>query len=107
MNTANIHAQIKAVFLGKLRLTTTSQHKECTPNSRRLHYDHLKALKQQLRQYGIEPFASCRAGDITTGVELPRNLIKGLIDADIIGDKSYNVFVQERLVEEKKVFLIQ
>ena len=99
VNTANIHAQIKAVFLGKLRLTTTSQHKECTPNSRRLHYDHLKALKQQLRQYGIEPFASCRAGDITTGVELPRNLIKGLIDADIIGDKSYNVFVQERLVE--------
>ena len=41
------------------------------------------------------------------GVELPKNLIKGLIDADIIGDKAYNVFVQERLVEEKKVFLIQ
>ena len=72
-----------------------------------MNYDHVKALKQQLRQYGINPFASCHARDITAGVELPKNLVKGLIDADIIEDKAYNVFVQERLVEEKKVFLIQ
>ena len=37
-------------------------------------------------------------------MELPRNLIKGLIEAGIIGDKSHNAFVQERLVEEKKSF---
>ena len=72
-----------------------------------MHYDHVKAPKQQLRQYGINPFASCHAKDIAAGVELPKNLIKGLIDAHIIGDKAYNVFVQEILVEGKKVFLIQ
>ena len=37
-------------------------------------------------------------------MELPKNLIKGLIEAGIIGDKSHNAFVQERLVEEKKSF---
>ena len=73
VNTANIHAQIRAVFSEKLQLTTSSQHKECTP---RLHYDHVKALKQQLRQYSIDPFASCHTRDITIGVELAKNLIK-------------------------------
>ena len=37
-------------------------------------------------------------------MELPKNLIKGLIEVDIIGDKSHNAFVQERLVQEKKSF---
>ena len=48
VNTAHIHAQIRAVVSKKLRLTTSSHHKKCTPSSRRLHYDHVKALKQQL-----------------------------------------------------------
>ena len=75
-----------------------------TLSSHRLLYDHVKSLKQQLRQHGIHPFASCHARDIATCVELPKNLIKGLIDADITGDKAYNVFVQERLLKKKKFF---
>ena len=39
-----------------------------------------------------------------TGLELPNNLTKGLIDADIIGDKTYNIIVYERFVEGQKVF---
>ena len=73
-------------------------------SSRRLHYDHVNSRKQQLQQYGINPFASCHARDITTGVELSKNLIKGLIDAYITADKVYKVFVQEILVKGKKVF---
>ena len=40
-------------------------------------------------------------------MELPKNLINVLIDANYIRDKAYNVFVQKRLAEEEKVFLIQ
>ena len=72
-----------------------------------MHYIHVKRKKQQLRQYGIDSFASCHARNITTGVELPKNLINVLIDANYIRDKAYNVFVQKRLAEEEKVFLIQ
>ena len=57
-----------------------------------------------MRQYGIDPFASCHARDITTGVEFPKNLIKGSIAAYIIGNKAYDVFVEEVLIEGKKFF---
>ena len=42
-----------------------------------------------------------------TGLELPNNLTKGLIDADITGDKAHNIIVKERLVEGEKVFFDQ
>ena len=58
VNTTLIHAQIRAVFSKKLQLTTSSQHKECTASSRRLYYDHVKALKHQWRQYGIDLFCT-------------------------------------------------
>ena len=76
------------MFSEKLRLTTSSRHEECTQRSRRLHYDHGKKLKQQLRQHGMYLFPSCHARHITTGVELPENLIPGLIYADIIEEKA-------------------
>ena len=104
LNTAHIHGQIRAVFSEKVRVTTISHHKWCTPSSGRFHYYHVKALNQQLRQYGIDPFASCHARDITTGVEFPKNLIKGSIAAYIIGNKAYDVFVEEVLIEGKKFF---
>ena len=44
VNAAHIHAQIRTVFSKKN--TTSSQHKEYTPSSHRLHYDHVKLLKQ-------------------------------------------------------------
>ena len=42
IDTAQIHAEIRTVFSEKLRLTTSSQHEECTQRFRRLHYDHGK-----------------------------------------------------------------
>ena len=37
VNTAHIHAQMRAVFSEKLRKTSISQHRECTPSGRKLH----------------------------------------------------------------------
>ena len=40
-------------------------------------------------------------------MELPKDLIKCLIGADIIGNKAFNAFSQERLVEGTKYFFDQ
>ena len=84
VNTAHINAKIRSVFAEKIRLATNSTHKECTPGSRKLHIDHVTALKQQLKKYGINPFAAGHAKDITTGEELSPELVKGLLEADAI-----------------------
>ena len=73
-------------FSEKLLLITVSQYKQCTQSSHRLYCDHVKALKQQLRQYDIDLFAFCPLKDITAVRELPNDLSKDLFDANI-GDK--------------------
>ena len=41
-----------------------------------------------MEQHDIDPFISCHARYITGGVELPKNLMKDLIDTDIAGAKT-------------------
>ena len=74
---------------------------ECTP---RLHYDHVKALKQQLRQYRIDPFASCHARDVTIGVELAKNLIKVLLTQILLQTKHTKYLCRRDLLKEKMFF---
>ena len=42
----------------------------------------VKAIKQQLRIHGCDPFAEVNARDITTGEELPKDIIENLLYAD-------------------------
>ena len=42
----------------------------------------VKAIKQQLRIHGCGPFAEVNARDITTGEELPKDIIENLLYAD-------------------------
>ena len=42
----------------------------------------VKAIKQQLRIYGCDPFAEVNARDITKGEELPEDIIENLLYAD-------------------------
>ena len=54
----------------------------------------LKALKQQLRIYGCDPFAEVR--DIVTGEELPKGIIENLLKTDSIANEKYlNFFLRE------------
>ena len=62
----------------------------------------LKALKQQLRIYGCDPFAEVR--DIVTGEELPKDIIENLLKTDSIVNEKYLNFVSERLVKGTKGF---
>ena len=73
-----IHAKLRVYLPRKLNceLITNSCHKECTPCVMKLHVPNVESLKQQLRIYGCDPFAEINAGDIVTGEELPKGIIK-------------------------------
>ena len=85
-------------------MQTNSCHKECTPGARKLHVSNMKALKQQLQICGCDPFAEVNARDITTGEELPKDIIENLLNADSIGNEKYLSFVTERLAKGTKGF---
>ena len=102
--TAHIHIKLRCIFTEKIKLQINSSHKECTPGPRKLQVSNKKALKQQLRIYGCDPFAEVNARDITTGEELPKDIIENLLNADSIGNEKYLSFVTERLVKGTKGF---
>ena len=54
-----------------------------------LHVSNVKALKQQLRIYGCDPFAEVNARDVTTGEELPKFIIENLLNADSIDNEKH------------------
>ena len=73
----------------------------------KLHVSNVKALKQQLRIYGCNPFAEVDTGDITTGEELPKDITEKLLNADSIGNEKDLNFVKEKLVKDQRVFFSQ
>ena len=97
VRTAHIHAKLRCIFTNKIKLQTNSCRKECTPGARKLHVSNVKALKQQLRIYGCDPFAEVNARDNNRGEELPKDII-----ADSIGNEKYLNFVTGRLVKGTK-----
>ena len=54
-----------------------------------------------------DPFAEVNARDITTGRELPKDIIENVLNADSIGNEKYLNFVTKRLVKGIKGFLNQ
>ena len=88
-------------------MKTHSCHKECTPGARIQHVSNVKALKQQLRIYGCNPFAEVNTRDVTTREELPKDIIENLLNADSIGNEKYLNVVTERLVKGTNGFFEQ
>ena len=64
----------------------------------------MKALKQQLKICGCDPFAEVNASDIATGEKLPKDMIDNLLNADRAGNEKYLNFVTKRLVKGTKRF---
>ena len=104
VRTAHIHAKLRYIFTEKTKLQTNSCHKECTPGARKFHVSNMKALKQQLRICRSDPSVDLNARDITTGEELPKDIIENLLNPDSIGNEKYLSFVTERLVKGIKGF---
>ena len=103
----DIHPKLRCIFTKKIKLQPNSSQKECTTGAMKLHVSNVKALKQQLRIYGCDPFAEVDTGDITTGEELPKDITEKLLNADSIGNEKDFNFVKEKLVKDQRVFFSQ
>ena len=105
----HIHAKLREIFASKIRQATPSSHKETTNGAKTLHGKHVQDLKDKLNQYLVDPFGNGVARELITGKEIDVTIIKGLVEADVIGDEKYREFVKERLVDstEPKISLIQ
>ena len=68
--TVHIYAKLRMELANKIKLSTSSVHKETTPSCKKLHLSHVKALKDQLKSYGYDPFEGVPARNITNGVEI-------------------------------------
>ena len=58
-----------------------------TPMNKKLHESHVKYLKQKLIDYNVEPFKDGPAVNIVTGREIDPQIVKGLYESEILGDK--------------------
>ena len=56
--TLHLHAQVQNNVRERIRMSTSTTHKEVTPGAKRLHVSHVHDLKQKLHSYNINPFAA-------------------------------------------------
>ena len=69
-----------------------------------MHFEHDWSLKAKLKQYNVNIFEDGPARNLTTGREIDREVIDGRLHAEDVGNKRFIAFVQDRLVESKKLF---
>ena len=62
----------------KLNVFTSHVHKEMTPGNSRLHFEHVRSLKANLKQYNANIFGDGLARNPTTGREINKEVIDGL-----------------------------
>ena len=100
IKTTHIHAKLQLALREKINISTSSVHKEQTPSGKKMHVAHVNALKYKLTSYQIDPFADGPARHLTTGSEIEKKVIAGLLNAPLLGNDKYLQFIDERLVKE-------
>ena len=55
----------------------------------KIHSQHVKNLKDQLKMYNTNPFGCGPAKQLTTGKIIDAKIIQGLLDAEKIGNSKY------------------
>ena len=51
-----------------------------TPGNKRLHFEHARSLKANLKQYNVNIFGDAPARNLTTGREIDKGVIYDLLD---------------------------
>ena len=105
IKTSHCHAKIRKAVKTQFRIYTSSVHKELTPKNKKLHHDHVNALKKKLQDYNDEPFKPGPARNLVTGKEIDVAVINGLLSAPEKGDRKYKAFTRDVFVTgAKKIF---
>ena len=76
-------------------------HHDFRPLTSKQGYERVNDLYRYIASIG-NPFRSSRMHNIVTGVEIPEEIVKNLLNAVQFGDRSYNQYVQLRLSEKQK-----
>ena len=63
----------------KLRLCTSSKHKETKISHKRMHQKYVENLKLQLKNYNVYPFEDSSAVCISTGQKINFSVLQGLL----------------------------
>ena len=79
-----------------------SLHHEFNPSSRKIGYDRARTLLDYIKSIN-NPFSTdMTVNNISTGAEIPQNIVDGLIPFLEIGEKSYQDFVETRFQNKEK-----
>ena len=79
-----------------------SRHHEFNPSSRKIGYDRARTLLDYIKSTN-NPFSTdMTVNSISTGAEIPQNIVDGLIHCLKIGEKSYQDFVNTRFQNKEK-----
>ena len=60
-------------------IKTSSKHKELCLGRKKMHSRYVAQLKNQLVQYGIDPFSDDKPRSFATGVEIPTNIVDDIM----------------------------
>ena len=97
--------QTRVIQREKLRLHTSSKHKETTISHKRMHQKHVENLKSQLKDYKVDPSEDSSSIGISADQEISFSVLLGLLQSSELGNKMHLSFVKKRLVEgEKSIF---
>ena len=98
VRTIHVHCKLREKFRDMVAIKTSSKHKELSPGRKKMHSRHVAQLKNQLVQYGMDPFSDDKPRSFATGVEIPSNIVDDMMGAAKLGSKQYENFTKECLV---------
>ena len=103
IKTNHLMAKIRRKVKDRLKILTTSVHKELSPGARRQHDQVVINLTNKVNTY-FDPFLDGPARHFKTGREIDPSILNGLLTSDAIGEKDFAVFLKERVMapEDKK-----
>ena len=104
IQTMHIHAKLRTAMREKLRIKTSSTHKELTDSGKSNHNKNVNSLKEKLRSYKADPFSDGPAKVICTGTEVDAKFIDDVLNAPSIGNERFKEFMKNRLVDGKESF---
>ena len=79
IKTSHIHSKVGAMLRKKLNVFTSHAHSEMTPGNKRLHFEHARSLKANLKQYNVNIFGDGLAANLTTGRDIDKEIVDGLL----------------------------
>ena len=94
-------ARLRAAMKKKLRVPTSSKHKETTLSGKRLHELTIVSMVQRLERY-LNPFDEQPARNIKTGNIIGEKIINGLLNSSILGENLLLEFINKRLLPSEE-----